>query len=178
MFSIHSKIEAAYSNPNSSLFQFICFIRKYPKALPFGIMMIFIIPPMIMLIKSYIEVNHILKNIENDKINFNHQQNKYDSIINKAKNQNSQENNLTEINSNIQILAEKHQLTIESLQWNLEQGKTIELSIIGNSRSLFDFIHSVKQIPYLKYNAISLIKSRQDRKVEMNTTLVILANKE
>lgn len=51
MFSIHSKIEAAYSNPNSSLFQFICFIRKYPKALPFGIMMIFIIPPMIMLIK-------------------------------------------------------------------------------------------------------------------------------
>ncbi|HDL2952905.1 TPA: hypothetical protein PW036_000120, partial [Mannheimia haemolytica] len=112
------------------------------------------------------------------KINFNHQQNKYDSIINKAKNQNSQENNLTEINSNIQILAEKHQLTIESLQWNLEQGKSIELSIIGNSRSLFDFIHSVKQIPYLKYNAISLIKSRQDRKVEMNTTLVILANKE
>lgn len=56
MFSIHSKIEAAYSNPNSSLFQFICFIRKYPKALPFGIMMIFIIPPMIMLINPILRL--------------------------------------------------------------------------------------------------------------------------
>lgn len=178
MFSIYSRIETAYLNPSSSLFQIIWFIRKKPKLLPFGIMFIFITIPMIMLIKTHFEVNDILKNIENENINLNYQKQKYNAVIKKTNNQNSKENNLTHINSTIQALAQKHRLNIEKLQWNLEQGKSIELSIMSNSRSLFDFINAINQIPYLKYNIITLIKSKQDRKVEMNTTLVVLANKE
>ncbi|HGO5823550.1 TPA: hypothetical protein ACK3JW_001222 [Mannheimia haemolytica] len=178
MFSIRSKIEAAYLNPSSSLFQLIWFSRKHQRLLIFSIITIFIILPIIFLTKIHLDINHILKNIEQESINLNQQTQKYNAISNKIKVQNSKENNLTQINSTIQTLSQKHQIHIENLQWNLEQGKSIELSIISNSQSVFDFINAINQIAYLKYNMITLIKSKQDRKVEMNTTLVVLTNKE
>lgn len=177
MILIRHKLEHLYLNPSSSTFKAVHIIRERQKPIQFSLFFMLIILPIFYISKTHVDINHLLERIENQNITLNHQKNLYNKLYDKVKSQSS-ESNLTNINTTIQKIAQKHHLNIDNLNWNLEQGKSIELKITADSHSLFNFINELNQIDYLKYHLLTLTKSVEDRKVELTTTLVVLANKE
>ncbi|MEG9498450.1 hypothetical protein [Mannheimia indoligenes] len=177
MILIKNKLENLYLNPNSNIFKLVNSIRKNQKAIQAFIFFTLILLPILYISKTHLYINQILEKIGNQNINLIHQKNLYNQLFDKVKSKKS-ENNLTNINTTIQKTAQKHHLNIDNLNWNLEQGKSIELKITADSHSLFNFINDLNQIDYLKYHLLTLTKSAEDRKVELTATLVVLANKE
>lgn len=177
MILIQQKLEHLYLNPSSSTFKAVHTIRERQKTIQFSLFFMLIILTMLYISKTHIDINHLLESIENQNTTLNHQKNLYNKLYDKVKSQSS-ESNLTNINTTIQKIAQKHHLNIDNLNWNLDQGKSIELKITADSHSLFNFMNDLNQIDYLKYHLLTLTKSAEDRKVELTTTLVVLANKE
>ncbi|MFA9499467.1 hypothetical protein ACERCG_03330 [Mannheimia sp. E30BD] len=177
MILIRNKLENLYLNPSNNMFKAVNIIRKKQIAIQFSLIFLLIILPVLYISKTHLEINYLLENIENQNTQLTHQKNVHYRLFDKAKYKNS-ENNLTDINTIIKKIAKKHQLNLDSLNWNLEQGKSIEIKITANSHSLFNFINDLNQIDYLKYHLLTLTKSTEDRKVELTTTLVVLTNKE
>ncbi|MEG9487279.1 hypothetical protein [Mannheimia indoligenes] len=177
MILIKNKLENLYLNPNSTIFKVVNFIRKNQKTIQAFIFFTLILLPILYIIKIHLDINQLLEKIGEQNVNLTHQKNLYNQLFDKVKSKKT-ENNLTNINTTIQKIAQKHHLNIDNLNWNLEQGKSIELKITADSHSLFNFINDLNQIGYLKYHLLTLTKSTEDRKVELTTTLVVLANKE
>lgn len=177
MILIKNKLENLYLNPNSHIFKTVNIISVKQKTIQFSLFLILIILPILYIGKTHLDINQILERIGNQHTNLTHQKNLYNRLFDKIKSKNS-ENNLTDINTIIQKISQKYQLNIDSLNWNLEQGKSIELKITADSHSLFNFMKDINQIDYLKYHLLTLTKSTEERKVELITTLVVLANKE
>ncbi|MEG9530778.1 hypothetical protein [Mannheimia indoligenes] len=177
MILIKNKLENLYLNPNNTIFKLVNFIRKKQKTIQAFMLFTLILLPILYIIKIHLDINQLLEKIGEQNVNLTHQKNLYNQLFDKVKYKKT-ENNLTNINMTIQKIAQKHHLNIDNLNWNLEQGKSIELKITADSHSLFNFINDLNQIDYLKYHLLTLTKSAEDRKVELTTTLVVLANKE
>lgn len=177
MILIKNKINDIYSNPSSNLFKAIYLIKKYQKIIQLSIFITFIVLPITYIIKNHLEINNLLEKIAIQNKELEHQKISYKSLFNKGKSEKT-DYNLTTINNTIKKIAQKHQLNIDSLNWNLEQGKSIELKIVGNSHLLFSFINEINKTNYLKYNLLTLTKSTQNKKIELNAILVVVTNKE
>lgn len=177
MILIKNKINNIYSNPSSSLFKAIYIIKKYQKIIQLSIFITFIVLPITYIIKNHLEINNLLEKIEIQNKEIEYQKTSYKSLFNKGKSKNT-DYNLTTINNKIKKIAQKYHLNIDSLNWNLEQGKSIELKIVGNSHLLFSFINEINKTNYLKCNLLTLTKSTQNKKIELNAILVVVTNKE
>ncbi|MDY2948060.1 MAG: hypothetical protein SOS93_09585 [Mannheimia varigena] len=177
MILVKNKLENLYLNPNNNIFKAVNFIRKKPKAIKSSLVFFLIILPILYIIKIQLDISHLVEITESQNANLTHKRNLYNSLFNAEKHKSS-EHTLTSINNAIQRIAKKNKLNIDSLNWNLEQGKIVEIKIIADSRLIFNFINDLNQISYLKYHFLTLTKSTEDRKIELTTTLIVLANKE
>lgn len=177
MIFIKNKLENLYLNPNNNIFKVVNFISKNQKSMQAFMFLTLIILPALYISKTNLDINQLLEKIGNQNIKLTHQKNLYNQLFDKVKSNNS-ENKLTNINTTIQKIAQKHHINIDNLNWNLDKGKSIELNITADSHSLFNFMNDLNQIDYLKYHLLILTKSAEDRKVELTTTLVVLDNKE
>ncbi|QLB14287.1 hypothetical protein A6B39_01900 [Mannheimia granulomatis] len=175
---IKRKLMYLYLNPHKNGFIFLSTIIYKKQIILIILTLIFLIYPIINVVKiHFLEIETKQEIINQTKV-LEHQQAIYNTLLEKEKTLNNKNFNLTNINENIQQIAQKNRLQIHNLQWNLEKGKSIELQVVHHSSSIFNFIKELNQIPYLKFNMISLTKSNQERKLELNTILVPSTNKE
>lgn len=177
MNKIQKKILYLYLNPNKIGFNLISFLyQKYKILLTLIGMMLFIYTGY-HIITNYSEKISITKKIEKKSQKREQQKNVYGSL--KERNNSLQEeNNLTFINEKIQSIAQKQHIQINHLQWSLEEEKSIEIKIINNTQSIFNFIYAINQEPFLSFNMLNLTKSEEDRKIELNAILVVHTAKE
>lgn len=178
MFFMKKRLNDLYLNPDKSGFSIISIIYQKQKSIWIVIVVLLLLYPVMQSITSHFELNNSLESIARKQSELEQQRKIYNTLIEKEKSLMRPEYNLTTINSLIQKIAQKHQIKINSLQWNLEQGKSIEMNISEQSQSLLNFIKDINQIPHLKFNMLTLTKSSKEKKVEMNSILVVLTDKE
>lgn len=175
---LKNKLNDLYLNPNKNGFGLISALNEKRKMIQAAIIFTLLIYPLTQHTHHYFEEKNSIEKIVEQKMEFEHQEKIYHALIEKEKAEINQAHNLTNINTSIQKIAQQYQIKINSLQWSLEQGKSIEINISDQTRSLLTFIHEMNKLDYLKFNTLTLTKSAQERKVELNAILVISTNKE
>ncbi|MDO4431413.1 MAG: hypothetical protein Q4B95_09050 [Lonepinella koalarum] len=173
---ITNKLNEIYLSPNRE-FKIIATLHQKRYLFIFLIGVIILTYPLRLNILDIIKTEQTLNKIEEQKNKLEKANHLYQHLIEKERILRDKDHNLTYINEQIQDIATKHSLTIQHLQWNLEQGKMIELNIIGNTNSLFTFLNELNQFTHIRFNNITLTKLEEERKLQLNTILVI-TNKE
>lgn len=178
MSFLKRRLNDLYLNPDKNGFSIISIIYQKQKLIWIAIVVFLLLYPITQSIIAHFELNNSLESVARKQSELEQQRKIYDTLIEKEKSLMRPEYNLTTINSLIQKIAQKHQIKINSLQWNLEQGKSIEMNISEQSQKLINFIKDINQIHHLKFNMLTLSKSSKEKKVELNTILVVLTDKE
>lgn len=175
---ITQKLHHLYLNPDKNGFSVISILIQ-KKYIILIILSLFLISyPIINMANFHFKKKDVLQAI-NEKTQLLNQYNHYYSeLLEKENILHQKDHNLIHINESIQKMAQNHHLQIDRLQWNLEQGKSLEIRLIHTSNALFNFINTLNQHPYLKFNRVNIIKSEQERKLELNAILVLTTNKE
>lgn len=170
---INQKLRYLYLNPDKTGFKLVVILVQNKLSIFIALSIILLSYPIIQLTKDHFTMLETTEAIRELSALLEHKQKTYNLLIEKEKKLNEQDLNLARINELLQETAQKYQIQIDHLQWNLEQGKSLELRIIHTSQAIFKFISDLNQIPYLKFNQLALTKLEQERKLELHCILVI-----
>lgn len=162
-----------YIYPNRYGFKTISYFNKVNNTI-FAILFIFIIGlQTINIIKIHLQEKETNKNITDITHEIEELKNKYNALIRKNNNSNGQKNNVTYINETIQRIMSKNGITINKLDWNLDQGRSVDLKIINHSKPIFNVISDLNKLPSLKFNTLILTKSEKNKQLEFNANLAL-----
>lgn len=170
---INQKLRYLYLNPDKTGFNLVVILVQNKLSIFIALSIILLSYPIIQLTKDHFTMLETTEAIHGQSALLEHKQKTYNLLIEKEKKFNEQDLNLASINELLQETAQKYQIQIDHLQWNLEQGKSLELRVIHTSQAIFKFISDLNQIPYLKFNQLALTKLEQERKLELHCILVI-----
>lgn len=170
---INQKLRYLYLNPDKTGFKLVAILVQNKLSIFIALSIILLSYPIIQLTKDHFTMLETTEAIHSQSALLEHKQKTYNLLIEKEKKLNEQDLNLARINELLQKTAQKYQIQIDHLQWNLEQGKSLELRVIHTSQAIFKFISDLNQIPYLKFNQLALTKLEQERKLELHCILVI-----
>lgn len=80
----------------------------------------------------------------------------------------------TKINQQLEILFQQHQVEINHIQWELEQDKQINIALTQKAKNLFELIHQLNEIDYLRIKEITLTRLDYQNLVQLHATLQLV----
>lgn len=173
---ILDRLENVYLNPSGNEFLFFVFLNKNKWFFMFLLFFIFLCYPLNVCVNHYAKFNEVVRLIDESEGKLFSLRKEYQDL-NEKESAVSKEYNLTYLNSQIQKIAKHTNVELQHIQWQLEQDKNVEITLISHSENLFNFILEVNKIPYLKFNTLIFNKSEQEGKVGLNMILVLTKNR-
>lgn len=101
------------------------------------------------------------------------QQNKvYHTLLTRINQLNKTDGNITKINTQLQDIAQQHQVNIENIQWSMDNGKQILFTAKQQPKLILEMISSLNAAKNLKIKELSLVKLNENRLIQLNITLI------
>lgn len=93
------------------------------------------------------------------------------AVLREKQNTSAQVQNFAEINQQIKQVLQQNHIHSETLQWQFEGGRMLNLSTVQTSENLLNAVADLNRIEHLSFLDITLTKLHQNRLVEMNALL-------
>ncbi|OOS00157.1 hypothetical protein B0187_04225 [Haemophilus paracuniculus] len=164
-------LQSFYLQPHHPLHLSLDFIQKWR----WGIMLI-----ITLLIVSYplfrsIQLQQEWRNKQQEMVKLNDEISQQQKLLAtlQARQINVSDKQITQINQTLEQLLAKHQMQLETQQWNLTEEKSVNL--VANQRflPLLELLKGLNQSPLFSFKSITLTKLNQDRLIQLNTDLMV-----
>lgn len=164
-------LKSFYLQPHHSLHLSLEFIQKWRWALMLIISLLIISYPLF----RYIQLQQEWRNKQQEIVKLNNEISQQQKLLAtlQARQINVSDKQLTEINQSLEQLFAKYQIQLDTLQWHLNQQKSVNLVANQGFLPLMNFLTQLNQSPLFSFKRISLTKLNQDRLIQLNTDLMV-----
>lgn len=162
-----------YLLPNSFPFKFNELLNKYLKLILLSVFVFFVAYPAYLLIVSIQTLHASHQEHQLLEAEIKQKSEYYQSI--KQYNQNLQikDAQISELNQKLQTLFLRHNLKLEQMQWQLENGKSAHLIIIQRFTAIFKFIETLNNMERIEFKEINLTKHDEKALLKLELTILI-----
>lgn len=163
----------SFIKPYTHSYQFFVLLDRYFYAILLIVSLVIITYPLSRYGYLYYSIQQQETIIEQLDYNLDKQQKLLLGLRSHLNKNNQEQTQFSEVNQKIQAILQQYQVSVEHWQWNLEQEAQLYLIIKHNSKTLFNILNEINNIPALQTKEISLTKLYQQRLVELNAIFIL-----
>lgn len=172
MRKIKNIIQSYYLAPEKFIYQTISKLNKYFTKIVLILSIMLLALPIIQAVNLVQQLSKLENDLEKTMENVMKKENILKAkIIEKGNNTSFTP---TKINQALETLFQQQQVEINHIQWELEQDKQINITITQKAQALFEIIHQINQIEYLRIKEMTLTKLDYQQLVQLNAILQLV----
>lgn len=167
-------LNSIYITPTSQWYCLIRFIHNNYKLVILIIFCSFLSFPIIRIGYYYYQYNQKILSFSELSDEFLKQETLLKSLTQNQQ-QNQQKDQLfTEWNQKLREQIYQHNLNVENIQWQFEQGKQVYLVLNQKSQSVFNFIYALDKIDSLYFNQVIFLKKDTNHSVQLQADMFFI----
>lgn len=167
-------IQAHYLTPESVVFQAISKINRYYKKIILSLGLFLLFYPIVKAVNLAQQLTNLEYKLKNSTLETTEKERLLQATLAEKGNNGYENLTPTKINQQLESLFQQQQIEVNNMQWELEQDKQINITLTQKAKPLFELIHQLNQIDYLRMKEITLTRLDYQQLVQLNATLQLV----
>lgn len=174
MKSIKKIIQLYYLKPETLVYQAIGKLNQYFNQTVLILATIILTQPIIQAVNLSQQIANSKEELKNITEEIIEKENTLQTKLAEKGNNGYADLTPTKINQQLENLFQKQKIEVNNMQWELEQDKQINITLIQKAKPLFELIHQLNQIDYLRMKELTLTRLDYQQLVQLNATLQLV----